>query len=101
MKGNENPLSFSQTRPMSFKAIKKAMKDRLRIRVGDRAVYEMMNVIDDCVDLVSVYALQNLEKENELRREQGMEERKTLQSIDIKRAHQQIILNEGADHEKD
>ena len=67
------------------------------MRIGDRAVYEAMNSIDDFMDVLAVEALNNLERENKLRKEQGLEERKTLQAIDIKRASNKILLKGGGE----
>jgi hypothetical protein len=65
------------------------------MRIGNRAVFESMNAIDDFMDLLACEAYRSLLEENELRQEQGLEERKTLQAIDIKRASKKILLREG------
>ena len=67
------------------------------MRIGDRAVYEAMNAIDDFMDILAVEALNNLKRENELRKERGLEERKTLQALDIKRASEEILIKGGGD----
>ncbi len=92
---NQNEIHYS--RPLCKKAVKKSLKFNLNTRIGDRAVFEAMNSIDDFMDILAVGALKNLETENKLRREQGLEERKTLQAIDIKRASHLILLKDGGE----
>lgn len=56
-----------------------------------------MNAIDDFMDGLAVEAMNNLERENMLRREQDFDERKTLQAIDIKRASEEIFSKRGGE----
>ena len=85
-----DPKEIHFSRPISQKAVKRNLKSNLNMRIGDRAVFESMNAIDDFMDLLACEAYRSLQSENELRREQGLEERKTLQAIDIKRASKLI-----------
>lgn len=76
-----DPKEIHYSRPIYFKAVKRSLKFNLNTRIGERAVYEAMNAIDDFMDGLAVEAMNNLERENMLRREQDLDERKTLQAL--------------------
>lgn len=75
---------------ITLKAAKRAIKARTKGRVGELAVYEVMISVDNFLDLLIERACDNLDAENDLRKRTGLELRKTLQEIDMKKAKNTI-----------
>lgn len=89
----ENEIVSILNKAITLKAAKRAFKQRTNRRVGELAVYEVMLSIESFIDLLVERALDNLERKNELRKRTGLEVRKTLQEIDIKKAKNTIIIH--------
>jgi len=62
-------------------------------QVGELAVYDVIISVASFLNILIEEAMQNLEHENNLRKEKGLELRKTLQDIDIKMAKIATLIN--------
>ena len=82
-----------RSKATTLKGAKRAVKQRTNGRVGELAVYEVMISVESFLDLLVERAIDNLEEENEHRKKYGLEVRKTLQEIDIKKAKNSILIH--------
>ena len=88
----DNQIMPTRNKAITLKAAKRAIKQRVNGRVGELAVYEVIISVEIFLDLLAQKATENLHCENELRKEKGLELRKTLQEIDIKNAMKSMMI---------
>ena len=89
---DENKIIPIRNKATTLKSVKRAVKQRTKGRVGELAVYEVMLSVESFLDLLVERATDNLEEENEHRKKVGLEVRKTLQEIDIRKAKNAILI---------
>lgn len=80
-----------QEKTFNFKATRRHLKQILEARIGQGAVYEVNSILEEILSQIGKKAEKNLELENQLRKENGLPPRKTLQSIDFTRAYNEFI----------
>lgn len=83
-----------QEKTFNYKATRRHLKQILDSRLGQGAVYECNNILEEMLEKLGNTAEDILREENQLREKQGIPPRKTLQKIDFIKAKKQVYGGE-------